>query len=68
MIGSTLIEQNAADRFLFSSIETGLFRVERALPNTRATSVNKPKPCVGFLVSARRWQAPLNPAQSRFSG
>ena len=32
MIGSTLIEQKAAALFLFSSIETGLFRVERALP------------------------------------
>ena len=32
MIGSTLVEQKAAALFLFSSIETGLFRVERALP------------------------------------
>ena len=32
MIGSTLIEQKAAALFLFSSIETGLFWVERALP------------------------------------
>ena len=32
MIGSTLIERKAAALFLFSSIETGLFRVERASP------------------------------------
>ena len=32
MISSTLIEQKAAALFLFSSIETGLFQVERALP------------------------------------
>ena len=32
MINSTLTEQKAAALFLFSSIETGLFRVERALP------------------------------------
>ena len=32
MIGSMLIEQKAAVLFLFSSIETGLFRVEKALP------------------------------------
>ena len=32
MIGSKLIEQKATALFLFSPIETGLFRVERALP------------------------------------
>ena len=32
MIGSTLIEQKVAALFLFSSIETGLFRVEKAFP------------------------------------
>ena len=33
MISSTLIEQKAAALFLFSSNETGLFWVERALPH-----------------------------------
>ena len=32
MIGSTLTEKKASALFLFSSIETGLFRLERALP------------------------------------
>ena len=32
MIGSTLTEQKVAALFLFSSIEIGLFQVERALP------------------------------------
>ena len=45
MVGSTLTEQKAAVLFLFSSIETGLFQVEKALPiNTRPMSINKPQP------------------------
>ena len=46
MISSTLIERKAAASFLFSSIETGLFRVERALQHQdniiKETSLNKP--------------------------
>ena len=44
MICSTLIEQKAAALCLFSSIKTGLFRVERALPRpgyvSKQTSTN----------------------------
>ena len=37
MIGSTLIEQKAAELFLFLSIEAGLFA------NARETSIHKPR-------------------------
>ena len=57
MIGSTLIERKAAALFLFSSIETGLFQVERALPTPGQhhlkTNVIKQIDCP---VSARRWR------------
>ena len=61
MIGSTLIEEKVATLFLFLSIETGLFQVERALPKPTLLTAGCP-------ASARRWQAPFNPKQSRFDG
>ena len=70
MICSTLIEQKAAALFLFSSIETGLFWAERALP----TLGQRRKQTLFVLlfavcnVSVRRWQAPFNPEQSRYNG
>ena len=70
MIGSTLIERKAAALFLFSSIETGLFRVERAwqhqdniIEEMSLHNVIKQTNCP---VSARRWQVPFNPKQSSF--
>ena len=42
MIGSILIEQKAAALFLFSSMQTRFFRVERA------TSINKRRPICWF--------------------
>ena len=68
MIGLTLIEQKAAELFLFLSIETGLFRVERALPTPVQRQHTNLNPFDGCLVSARRWQAPFNPEQLRFDG
>ena len=66
MIGSILIEQKAAG-FLFSSIETGLFRVERALPTPGQRQYTNLDPFDSCPVSACRWQAPFNPEQSRFN-
>ena len=68
MIGSTLIEQKAAALFLFSSIETGLFRIERALSIPGQRQWTNLDPYDGCLVSARHWQAPFNRERSRFDG
>ena len=68
MMGSTLIEQQAAAVFLFSSIETGLFRVEKALPTPGQREQTIVDPFDGCPVSARRLQVPFNLEQSRFDG
>ena len=66
----TLIELKAAVLFLFSSIETELFRVEMPLPTPRnghqANFIKNVVKQTGCSVSARRWQAPFNSEQSRF--
>ena len=66
------VQRKAAALFLFSSIETGLFRVEREgqhqdniLKETSLHNVIKQTDC---LVSACRWQVPFNPEQSCFDG
>ena len=65
MISSTLTEQKTVALFLFWSIKTGLFQIERALQvYTRAVSSNK----AGCLTSGHRWQVPLNPEQLHFNG
>ena len=64
MIGSTVTERKAAALFLLSSIETGLFGIERTLTTPEQhhyTNVIKQTDC---SVSARCWQAPFNPEQS----
>ena len=57
MIGSTFIERKAAALFLFSSIETGLFRVERACQHQgniiKQTSLNKPTVLFQRVVGKR---------------
>ena len=60
MIGSTMTEQKTAALLLFSSIEIGLFWVERALPTPRQRQQTNFDPFDGCPVSARRWQAPFN--------
>ena len=72
MIDSTLMEQKAAALFLFSSIETRLFRVEIALPIPREVikqiSLNNIIKQTGSSVSVRHWQASTNSEQSGFDG
>ena len=70
MIGSTLIEQpgKTAALFLFSSIETELFRVKRDLPTPGQRQQTNLDPFDGCQVSAGRWQAPFDLEQSCLDG
>ena len=68
MISSILIEQKVVAFFVFLSIETGLFRVERALPTPGKRQCANLDPPDCFLVSEHHWQVPFNLDQSRVDG
>ena len=73
MIGSTLIEREAAALFLFSSIETGYyFELKRPCQHhgniIKQMSLNNVIKQTDCPVSAHRWRAPFNPEQSCFDG
>ena len=53
MIGSTLIKRKVAVLFLFSSIDTGLFQVERTLSSPEQRHQTKLDPFNGYPVSSR---------------
>ena len=73
MIGSPLTEQKTSALFLYSSIETGLYRVERTLPtpgnvNKQTSTLLKVAPCqrvVGKRLSI--WNNRVSMDESRKS-